>query len=129
MMPETHVLLGETIDEPYRIIVVANGVVTASSDFADYAVALNVATTVGASLNDSATIHVIPAHTCPRCSCGIPNDANRGRYIGALSRRHRFVEICSDCGTAEALDDYFEADQFEFAWWITNPNPDVWGQS
>lgn len=37
---------------------------------------------------------------CPRCGGCLPN------YPGALSRVDNTTEICSDCGTAEAMDDY-----------------------
>lgn len=40
---------------------------------------------------------------CPRCGGGIPNDAMRGEYSGALSRYDNEIEICSSCGTEEAL--------------------------
>ena len=44
---------------------------------------------------------------CPRCEGWIPNNARPGAYPGALSRRDNKTEICSDCGTAEALEDYY----------------------
>ena len=43
-------------------------------------------------------------HNCPRCGGGVPNDAERGAYPGALSRwDDRSVEVCSACGQDEAL--------------------------
>lgn len=45
-------------------------------------------------------------HTCPRCLGGIPNNEQRGAYIGALSRADNKTEICSECGTEEAMLDY-----------------------
>lgn len=42
-------------------------------------------------------------HTCPRCHHKIPNDATPGAYPGAMSRFSRDVEVCSACGTHEAL--------------------------
>lgn len=45
-------------------------------------------------------------HTCPRCLGGIPNDLRRGEYIGAISRTDNKTEICSACGTSEALEDF-----------------------
>lgn len=50
-------------------------------------------------------------HTCPRCGGGIPNDEQRGLYPGALSRTTRGpedepVEVCSNCGTQEALEQF-----------------------
>lgn len=49
-----------------------------------------------------------PKDTCPRCGEGIPNNAQRGEYPGALSRWTRSatdepIYVCSDCGTDEAL--------------------------
>jgi len=46
---------------------------------------------------------------CPFCGGGIPNDTHRGEYPGAMSRRIPGLEICSDCGTAEAMNDYWSA--------------------
>jgi hypothetical protein len=43
---------------------------------------------------------------CPRCSGFIPNNATPGAYMGALSRLDNKTEICSDCGTEEAMEDY-----------------------
>ena len=40
---------------------------------------------------------------CPRCSHFIPNDLTPGAYPGAISRLDNKTEICSDCGTEEAL--------------------------
>ena len=39
---------------------------------------------------------------CPRCLGPIPNAEHRGEYSGALSRVAD-VEVCSDCGTHEAM--------------------------
>jgi hypothetical protein len=33
---------------------------------------------------------------------------DRGRYPGALSRTDNKTQICSDCGVAEALEDFFD---------------------
>jgi hypothetical protein len=43
---------------------------------------------------------------CPTCSGYIPNNENIGAYMGAISR-HGHGEVCSACGTREALEDYF----------------------
>lgn len=40
---------------------------------------------------------------CPRCKGGIPNEAMRGQYPGALSRYDNTTEICSSCGSEEAF--------------------------
>jgi len=44
-----------------------------------------------------------PNNKCPRCFGFIPNNAQPGAYMGALSRADNRTEICSDCGTEEAL--------------------------
>lgn len=56
-------------------------------------------------------------YTCPRCLGGIPNNEQRGEYIGALSRADNTTEICSDCGTEEAMLDYMG---------LTLTGPDKW---
>lgn len=43
---------------------------------------------------------------CPMCGNFIPNNATPGEYPGALSRQDNRTEICSDCGTREALVDW-----------------------
>lgn len=48
----------------------------------------------------------VAEHTCPKCLGGIPNNLERGKYPGALSRIDNTTMICSDCGTQEALEDY-----------------------
>ena len=49
--------------------------------------------------------HPDPApHTCPRCLGGVPNEEMRGRYPGALSRTDNLTEVCSNCGTMEAIE-------------------------
>ena len=40
---------------------------------------------------------------CPICYNYIPTNENPGAYPGALARYDNETEICSDCGTAEAL--------------------------
>lgn len=49
------------------------------------------------------------AHTvCPRCGGGIPHSGDlRGRYPGALSRKDNDTEVCSGCGTDEAMRQAF----------------------
>lgn len=46
-------------------------------------------------------------HQCPRCGGMIPNNIRPGAYPGAISRTDNRTEICSECGTLEALEDYF----------------------
>ncbi len=45
--------------------------------------------------------------TCPKCSGFIPNNETPGAYSGAISRLDNSTEICSACGTQEALEDFF----------------------
>lgn len=40
---------------------------------------------------------------CPRCAGGIPNDAQKGEYPGALSRYDNETYVCSECGQVEAM--------------------------
>lgn len=49
--------------------------------------------------------HNIPhdPNTCPRCGGGVPNEEMRGQYPGALSRTDNVTEVCSNCGTMEAM--------------------------
>jgi hypothetical protein len=42
---------------------------------------------------------------CPKCAGYIPNNKTPGAYMGAISRRDNKTEICSACGTMEALED------------------------
>ena len=42
---------------------------------------------------------------CPICSEPIPNREQAGKYCGAISRKDNVTEICSACGTAEAMAD------------------------
>lgn len=44
---------------------------------------------------------------CPKCSGFIPNNETPGAYMGAISRLDNQTEICSACGTQEALEAYF----------------------
>lgn len=49
--------------------------------------------------------HQDPApNTCPRCLGGVPNEEMRGQYPGALSRTDNLTEVCSNCGTMEAIE-------------------------
>jgi RNA polymerase subunit RPABC4/transcription elongation factor Spt4 len=49
----------------------------------------------------------IEDYKCPTCDGYIPDNENIGKYSGALSRRDNKTEICSACGTREAMEDYF----------------------
>jgi Na+-translocating ferredoxin:NAD+ oxidoreductase RNF subunit RnfB len=45
---------------------------------------------------------------CPTCSGYIPNNENIGAYAGAISRKDNKTEICSACGTREAMEEFSE---------------------
>jgi hypothetical protein len=45
-------------------------------------------------------------YKCPTCSGYIPNNENIGAYAGAISRKDNKTEICSACGTREAMEDW-----------------------
>lgn len=63
---------------------------------------------------------------CPRCGGGIPNDAQRGAYPGALSRYDNVTYVCSDCGQDEALRQFLPGVREELPrnrWWdVTGVN-------
>lgn len=40
---------------------------------------------------------------CPRCYGWIPNNETPGQYPGAISRLDNMTEICSRCGSDEAV--------------------------
>lgn len=42
-------------------------------------------------------------YPCPTCDGQIPNNETPGAYMGAISRTDNKTEICSACGTREAL--------------------------
>lgn len=46
-------------------------------------------------------------HICPRCGGPVPRAGAEGQYPGALSRTDNETEICSACGTDEALRGFF----------------------
>lgn len=55
-------------------------------------------------------MNILKAEICPRCKINyIPNNETPGLYIGALSRVDNKTEICSACGTEEALEDFFNS--------------------
>ena len=43
---------------------------------------------------------------CPRCQGFIPNNDTPGAYPGAISRLDNKTEICSECGSIEAMLDW-----------------------
>jgi hypothetical protein len=58
---------------------------------------------VPASTATKFVVHPVDAFTCPRCGGGIPTDAQRSRYPGAISRWDNATQVCSRCGQEEAL--------------------------
>ena len=46
---------------------------------------------------------------CPMCKGYIPNNETPGAYMGAISRADNKTEICSACGTREALGVFVDA--------------------
>lgn len=42
-------------------------------------------------------------NVCPRCQGWIPNNEQPGAYPGAISRLDNTTEICSSCGSDEAV--------------------------
>jgi len=49
---------------------------------------------------------------CPRCLGYIPSNVFAGQYPGAISRIDNSTEICSDCGTEEAITALINIDQW-----------------
>ena len=51
---------------------------------------------------------------CPRCEGLIPSNQHHNQYMGAISRltrgqdAHKPIEVCSDCGTEEGMQEHFE---------------------
>lgn len=64
-------------------------------------------------------------HTCPRCLGGIPNDEQRGEYIGALSRTDNMTYICSRCGELEAMENFRLGGPMPQATWLALPRTDT----
>lgn len=57
-------------------------------------------------------------HICPRCNDNfIPCNERPGEYPGAISRADNKTEICSDCGTEEAIEDYSGVGHTPMAEW------------
>jgi hypothetical protein len=55
---------------------------------------------------------------CPRCGDFIPNNFQPGAYPGALSRTDNATEICSECGTIEALEQHFSGQPAPRETWV-----------
>lgn len=54
---------------------------------------------------------------CPRCGSAIPSNEKPGEYPGALSRVDNLTQICSQCGTEEAMEDVFGRGPTPFEDW------------
>lgn len=62
----------------------------------------------------------LAAPMCPRCGGAIPNDEQPGAYMGALSRTDNSTEICSSCGSEEALQDLIDGECApQSQWFVT----------
>lgn len=60
-------------------------------------------------------------HICPRCNDNfIPTNEHPGQYPGALSRADNKTEICSACGTEEALEDLYKGGCAQTSQWPVN---------
>ena len=55
-------------------------------------------------------IEVVDWPVCPRCGHYIPNDERPGAYMGARSRADNKTEVCSACGTHEAMQQFMSDD-------------------
>lgn len=58
---------------------------------------------------------------CPRCGGPVPAEGREGQYPGALSRTTRGdddvpVEVCSECGMSEALEEWVGTLTPQSAW-------------
>lgn len=58
---------------------------------------------------------------CPRCMGYIPNAEFAGMYPGAISRLDNKTEICSECGSLEAIEDYTEGSPRPMSTWAVQP--------
>jgi predicted RNA-binding Zn-ribbon protein involved in translation (DUF1610 family) len=71
---------------------------------------------------------------CPKCKGFIPNNETPGAYPGAISRLDGKTEICSKCGTLEALADWHTNDNLpdytaedRFKEWRSSDNAQAYG--
>ena len=53
---------------------------------------------------------------CPKCGDHIPSNEHAGQYAGAISRRDNKTEICSACGTKEAVEDFLGMETCPNCW-------------
>ena len=65
-------------------------------------------------------------YTCPRCLGAIPREGQRGAYPGALSRTDNVTEVCSNCGTMEAIEQMGGVSQSQADWpLVGGPTRDI----
>lgn len=50
------------------------------------------------------------AEPCPRCGGPVPDEEHQGEYPGALSRWDNRTEVCSRCGSEEAVAQWMARD-------------------
>lgn len=56
---------------------------------------------------------------CPRCGGLIPNNEQPGAYPGALSRVDNKTEVCSECGTLEAIEQFTGGEPMPMSMWVS----------
>jgi ribosomal protein S27AE len=56
--------------------------------------------------------------TCPRCGDWIPNNHQPGAFPGALSRVDNKTEICSECGSEEAIQQIIDGAPAPMSEWL-----------
>jgi len=59
-------------------------------------------------------------HICPRCGGDVPDTMSKGVYPGALSRTDDHTEICSVCGSLEAMENFTGMDALSQSKWAIN---------
>lgn len=77
--------------------------------------------------NRDSDLETLESLVCPRCLGFIPNNATPGAYPGATSRTDDETEVCSECGTEEAMEVFSIGSSTRQSLWpctrrIPNPN-------
>ena len=57
-------------------------------------------------------------YICPRCGGDVPDTEHKGQYLGAISRVDNETEVCSKCGTEEAMLQMAGRLNGKETWWI-----------
>ena len=57
---------------------------------------------------------------CPRCGDWIPNNEQPGAYPGAISRVDDKTEICSECGSIEAIEQFTYGAPTPMSEWVVS---------